>query len=69
MIVLDEIKAAGSTTRSDRRGAVADQDRRRGGDERSANVIALRVVDSQDGKTANWVALPFELLGKISTAS
>jgi GMP synthase (glutamine-hydrolysing) len=37
------------------------------GDERSyENVIALRVVDSQDGMTANWVALPYELLGKIS---
>jgi len=37
------------------------------GDERSyENVIALRVVDSQDGMTANWVALPFDLLGKMS---
>src|SRR5688572_28414395 len=37
------------------------------GDERSyENVIALRVVDSQDGMTANWVALPYDLLGKIS---
>ena len=37
------------------------------GDERSyENVIALRVVDSQDGMTANWVALPFNLLGRIS---
>jgi GMP synthase (glutamine-hydrolysing) len=37
------------------------------GDERSyENVIALRVVDSQDGMTANWVPLPYELLGKIS---
>ena len=37
------------------------------GDERSyENVIALRVVDSQDGMTANWVALPFDLLGRIS---
>jgi GMP synthase (glutamine-hydrolysing) len=37
------------------------------GDERSyENVIALRVVDSQDGMTADWVALPPELLGKIS---
>jgi GMP synthase (glutamine-hydrolysing) len=30
------------------------------------NVIALRVVDSQDGMTANWVQLPYELLGRIS---
>ena len=37
------------------------------GDERSyENVIALRVVDSVDGMTANWVALPTELLARIS---
>jgi len=37
------------------------------GDERSyENVIALRVVDSQDGMTADWVALPPELLARIS---
>jgi GMP synthase (glutamine-hydrolysing) len=37
------------------------------GDERSyENVIALRVVESQDGMTADWVPLAPELLGKIS---
>ena len=37
------------------------------GDERSyESVIALRVVDSQDGMTADWVPLAPELLGKIS---
>jgi GMP synthase (glutamine-hydrolysing) len=37
------------------------------GDERSyENVIALRVVDSQDGMTANWVPLPADLLARIS---
>ena len=37
------------------------------GDERSyENVVALRVVDSQDGMTADWVALPAELLSRIS---
>jgi GMP synthase (glutamine-hydrolysing) len=37
------------------------------GDERTyENVIALRVVDSQDGMTADWVPLPSELLGRIS---
>jgi GMP synthase (glutamine-hydrolysing) len=37
------------------------------GDERSyENVIALRVVGSQDGMTADWVRLPYELLGAIS---
>jgi GMP synthase (glutamine-hydrolysing) len=37
------------------------------GDERSyENVIALRVVDSLDGMTANWVPLPADLLSRIS---
>jgi len=37
------------------------------GDERTyENVIALRVVDSRDGMTADWVPLPSELLGRIS---
>jgi GMP synthase (glutamine-hydrolysing) len=37
------------------------------GDERTyENAVALRVVDSQDGMTADWVDLPHELLQKIS---
>jgi GMP synthase (glutamine-hydrolysing) len=37
------------------------------GDERSyENVIALRVVGSQDGMTADWVRLPYKILGDIS---
>jgi GMP synthase (glutamine-hydrolysing) len=37
------------------------------GDERSYEyLIALRVVESQDGMTADWVPLPPELLGRIS---
>ncbi len=37
------------------------------GDERSyENVVALRVVESQDGMIADWVPLAPELLGKIS---
>ena len=37
------------------------------GDERTyERVIALRVVQSQDGMTADWVPLPAELLGTIS---
>ncbi len=37
------------------------------GDERTyENVLALRAVNSVDGMTADWVKLPYELLGKIS---
>ncbi|MCP3966585.1 MAG: glutamine-hydrolyzing GMP synthase [Lentisphaerae bacterium] len=38
------------------------------GDERTYdNVIAIRIVESVDGMTANWVQLPHDLLGKISS--
>lgn len=37
------------------------------GDERTyENVIALRVVHSLDGMTADWVRLPYDLLGRIA---
>jgi GMP synthase (glutamine-hydrolysing) len=37
------------------------------GDERSyEQTIALRAVASTDGMTADWVHIPYELLGKIS---
>lgn len=37
------------------------------GDQRTyENVIALRAVQSVDGMTADWVHLPYDLLGKIS---
>jgi GMP synthase (glutamine-hydrolysing) len=37
------------------------------GDERTyENVVALRCVTSMDGMTADWVRLPYEILGKIS---
>ncbi len=69
VIVLDEIKAAGLYEKVWQSFAVLLPVKTVGvvGDERSyENVVALRVVDSQDGMTANWVALPFEILGRIS---
>ena len=30
------------------------------------NVIALRVVESQDGMTADWVRMPYDILGQMS---
>ena len=37
------------------------------GDERTyENTIALRVVESTDGMTADWVHLPYDFLSKVS---
>jgi GMP synthase (glutamine-hydrolysing) len=37
------------------------------GDQRTyENTVVLRIVDSQDGMTADWVRLPYELLARIS---
>jgi len=69
VIVLDEIRAAGLYEKVWQSFAVLLPIRTVGvmGDERSyENVIALRVVDSQDGMTANWVSLPTDLLARIS---
>lgn len=38
------------------------------GDERTYDyTIAIRIVESQDGMTADWVKMPHEILGKISS--
>jgi GMP synthase (glutamine-hydrolysing) len=69
VIVLEEIRAAGLYEKVWQSFAVLLPIRTVGvmGDERSyENVIALRVVDSLDGMTANWVPLPADLLARIS---
>ncbi|HEY7323111.1 MAG TPA: glutamine-hydrolyzing GMP synthase [Candidatus Binatia bacterium] len=69
VIVLEEIRAAGLYEKVWQSFAVLLPIRTVGvmGDERSyENVVALRVVDSQDGMTANWVPLPGDLLARIS---
>jgi GMP synthase (glutamine-hydrolysing) len=69
VIVLEEIKQAGLYEEVWQSFAILLPIRTVGvvGDERSyEHVIALRVVESDDGMTANWVPLAPELLAKIS---
>ena len=69
VIVLHEIRSAGLYEKVWQSFAVLLPIKTVGvmGDERSyENVIALRVVDSQDGMTADWVPLPSDLLARIS---
>ncbi len=68
-VVIDEIKAAGLYHKIWQSFAVLLPVKTVGvmGDERTYdNVIALRAVNSMDGMTADWVNLPYPLLGKIS---
>jgi GMP synthase (glutamine-hydrolysing) len=69
VIVLEEIKQAGLYEKVWQSFAILLPIRTVGvmGDERSyENVVALRVVESDDGMTANWVPLAPDLLAKIS---
>ena len=69
-IVYEEIRAAGLYDRIWQSFAVLLPVRSVGvmGDGRTyENVVALRAVDSLDGMTADWVPLPYDLLGRISS--
>jgi len=70
MIVVEEMKQSGWYYKVWQSFAVLLPVRSVGvmGDERTYDyTIALRVVESQDGMTADWVKLPYELLEKISS--
>ncbi len=69
-VMMQEIKAAGWYTKIWQSFCVLLPVKTVGvmGDSRTyENVIAVRAVASQDGMTADWVALPYELLGIISS--
>jgi GMP synthase (glutamine-hydrolysing) len=69
-IVIDEIKAAGLYRSLWQSFAILTPVRSVGvmGDGRTyANVVAVRAVTSEDGMTADWAKLPYDVLGKISS--
>jgi GMP synthase (glutamine-hydrolysing) len=69
-IVIDEMKTSGWYYKVWQSFAVLLPVRSVGvmGDERTYEyTIAVRVVESQDGMTADWVKLPYDLLERLST--
>jgi GMP synthase (glutamine-hydrolysing) len=68
-IVIDEIKAANLYRSLWQSFAILTPVRSVGvmGDGRTyANVVAVRAVTSEDGMTADWAKLPYDILGRIS---
>ena len=68
-IVVEEMKASGLYYKTWQTFAVLLPVRSVGvqGDERTYDwTLAIRAVESQDGMTADWVKLPYDLLEKIS---
>ena len=69
-IVIDEIKSANLYRSLWQSFAILTPVRSVGvmGDGRTyANVVAIRAVTSEDGMTADWAKLPYDVLGKISS--